>query len=239
MEKNALFLGGTKGLGLEMAKLAVAEEMEVMIAGRTAKECSLVNEGKALGARIDLTDGRNGIEPLLYFHRAFDVMVWSAGIHQQGSFTDLGVEDVARYTRTHFEGPVAILANFLKANKTAMKPCHLVVIGSSSAYKARADQSVYCALKAAKAQLARALGKELPGEKSIPGSKVLLAHPGGMNTPFWKGREDQAVGFMDPAAVAAIIWEYMKQQTEPFCEIHIDRQSDGSAKLDVGTRMPE
>lgn len=231
---ETFILGGTKGLGLELARIAIANNMSVTIAGRTADECELVKSGSASGAYCDLEMPN----PLSLFPlaTAYGLIIWSAGIHHQGSFLDLDAIAIERYARNHLIGPANALARLLNENKKLKKPCHLVVIGSSSSYAIRDDQAIYGALKAGKAQLARNLGRELPNE--LPGSKVLLAQPGGMATPFWAGREHMAEKFMNPSDVARVIWSEMARQTESFLEIHIDRQPDKSPKLEFGSRTP-
>lgn len=232
MSQLALFLGGTKGLGYEMAKIAVAEGMRVTVVGRTAKACPLVTEGRALALERDLS----APHPWHFPDSAYDLIVWTSGIHQQGSFLDLTFEEIGHLCRVHLQGPMAAIADLLRSNRNVRQPCHLVVVGSTSAYQARDDQAVYGALKAAKAQLARNLGRELPA--AVPGSKVLLASPGGMKTPFWEGREHISLNFMDPDAVARVIWNEMQSQADPFREINIIRQPDRTPKLEVGPKTP-
>ncbi|MEK7116055.1 MAG: SDR family NAD(P)-dependent oxidoreductase [Patescibacteria group bacterium] len=236
MSESALFLGGTKGLGLELARLAIGEGISATIAGRTAADCSLVRERKAKGVSIDL--GSSDPSSLSIAYGAYDLLVWTAGVHAQGSFiSSLPQTDFWRVCRTHLEGPIDVLTRIFSANCLQKRPCHLVVVGSTSSYRTRDDEALYGALKAAKAHLARNLGRELPRE--IPGSKVLLANPGGMATPFWEGREEKAVGFMDPAVVARVLWAEVRRQESSFLEIQILRQPDRSPKVEYGPRMPE
>src|SRR3989338_8226375 len=182
MTRNALFIGGTKGLGHALSQLAIADLCDVSIAGRTAHKCDLVREGRAMPFIVDL--------------ESEDMRPW-----------------------------------------VSMVQYDLIVIGSSSAYRVRTDESLYGALKAAKAQLARNLGKELP--RDLPGSKVLLANPGGMATPFWDGRDRDVSSFMDPKDVARVIWDEVRRQDTPFLEIQVIRQADRSPKVEYGPRLPE
>ena len=234
MSRSALFLGGTKGLGLELARLAIGEGISATIAGRTAAACSLVRERGAESLPLDLAN----VSPTLALPaQPFEYIVWTAGVHVQGPFASLQASKIEHACRMHVEGPIVLLTRLLRVNQARRRPCHLVVVGSTSSYRTRDDEALYGALKAAKAHLARNLGRELPRE--IPGSKVLLANPGGMATPFWEGREEKAVGFMNPAAVAQVLWTEVRRQETPFLEIQILRQPDRSPKVEYGPRMPE
>jgi NAD(P)-dependent dehydrogenase (short-subunit alcohol dehydrogenase family) len=234
--KKALFLGGSKGLGLEMAKLAVNEDRKVTIAARSVLECELYKRtvGGVTAMPIDLE--AQPILPITHLG-PYDLIVWTAGAYQEGSLLDLNAEDVDRMVANHVAGPAKFLLPNLRKNRELKTPVQLVVVASSTSYRVRMGEGLYGTVKAAKAQFARTLGKELP--ETVPGSKVMLAHPGGMRTPFWDGRGRDTSTFMDPAAVAKLIWDAMKAQKASFDEIHVDRQPDGSASLARGVRPPQ
>jgi NAD(P)-dependent dehydrogenase (short-subunit alcohol dehydrogenase family) len=231
--KNALFLGGSKGLGLELARLAVAEGYRVTIAARSVLDSPLYKEDRALAMPLDLED--DTIIPLTHLG-PFDLIVWVAGRYQEKRLLDLEPEEIRGICRNHIEGPSMFLLPHLRKNRGTAHALRLIIVASSGSYRIRTGEGLYGPLKAAKAQLARTLGKEVP--ETIPGSKVLLANPGGMNTPFWEWRDRDVSSFMDPIAVARMIWDAMNAQIEPFAEIHIDRQPDGSPKFDHGPRLP-
>lgn len=233
--QTALFLGGTKGLGLELARRAVKEDWDVTVAGRTADTCPLVLERTARPFVIDLEVPQT----VSVWSRlgTNDLIVWSAGIYQEGPFSGLLRKAISRYCYNHLIGPVSLLTEALDHNIQEQRPCHVVIIGSTSAFVSRVDETLYGALKAAKAQLARGLGKELP--RDLPGSKVTLANPGGMATPFWDGRDRDISRFMDPAAVADAIWREVREQTVPFREFRVIRQPDRSPRIEDGPQMPE
>jgi len=234
MKKNALFLGGTTGLGCELARLAIADHWNATVAGRLPGICPLVADGSAEPMRLDLEDGEGDFTSV---QEPFNLIAWTAGVYQAGPFLDLDGDETDRSAKIHFTGPIHVLATLLRRNQDCGTPCHLIVVGSTSSYIARPDESVYGALKAAKAQLARALGKELP--RDLPGSKVLLACPGGMATPFWEERDRDVSAFMDPAAVARAMWRIAMAQTDPFLEIRVLRQPDRNPKVEYGPQLPQ
>ncbi|MEK7473247.1 MAG: SDR family oxidoreductase [Patescibacteria group bacterium] len=235
--KKALFLGGSKGLGLEMAKLALDEDWKVTIAARSALECELYKKAAGGVTAMPLDLEARLIKPITHLG-PYGLIVWTAGAHQEGTLLDLHAEDIDRMVANHLAGPAKFLLPNLSKSRELKTPVQLVVVASSTSYRVRMGEGLYGAVKAAKAQFARMLGKELP--ESVPGSKVLLAHPGGMNTPFWDGRDQPKLkGFMDPKAVAQVIWNEMKAQITSFDEIHIDRQSGGVPKLVREIRAPK
>lgn len=237
MHRKALFIGGTKGLGLEMARCAINDGIRVTVLGRDADNCPLVLEERAfpIARAFPIVMDLAKEHPVTSLSKLteFDVIVWVAGIYQQGSFIDLDPADIVQHCRVQLQSPVTLISFLLKWNKERQKPCHLITIGSTSAYKSRVDETLYDGLKAAKAQLTRALGKELP--RDLPGSKVTLACPGGMATPnFWNGHNQDTSKFMDPADVARVIWNETRTQTKDFHEFRVMRQPDRSAKIEHG-----
>ncbi|MBU1907806.1 hypothetical protein KKF59_01590 [Patescibacteria group bacterium] len=215
-----------------MAKIALKEGWAITVAGRTSCACSIVVEGLAAGFLLDLEDGAPR-----ELSKAFDLIVWTAGAYQEGPIIGLSRGDIRSICRNHLEGPVSFLVPILQKNRELGRPVFLIVVASSSSFRVRTNEGLYGTNKAAKAQLARTLGQELPS--LIPGSRVLLANPGGMATPFWDGRGRDTSGFMDSNAVAACIWDEMQSQNVPFKEIHVVRQSDKSPKVEYGARLPE
>ncbi len=173
---------------------------------------------------------------ILDLHRSFRIthVFWVAGIHRKQQFMSATNEDVDLMTRTHFTGPVNILRECFR--RAWRGPINLVTIASTSSYRVRDNETLYCALKAAKAHFTRNFARELA--RDLPGSKTLLVNPGGMNTDLLKGTADVS-NFMDPAVVAKLIWDRIASQTLPFEEMNILRQDDGSPKVILGPQTPE
>lgn len=233
--KSALVIGGTKGLGLELANRAVDGGMSVTVLGRNPASCPLVMTGEASAIKLDLEQPPEGFSMDLI--GPFDLIFWVAGVYQFGPFFQITSREIERLFRVHLTGPMHILRDLFYKSKQEQRPCHLVVVASTSSYRAREDESIYDATKAAQAQFARVLGKELP--RDIPGSKVLLANPGGMATPFWDGRDRDVSNFMRPEDVAWAIWVATLPQEVSFLEVQVLRQPDRSPRIEYGPRMPE
>lgn len=231
----ALILGASKGLGLEIAKETKHRSMVAVCVSRSHKTSPLVEMHKGLfWYQADIVDPTAAID-ILELHRTFPIthVFWVAGIHRKQRFDDASYDDVDVMTRTHFTGPVNILRKCIQ--QVWGGPIHLVTVASTSSYRMRENETLYCALKAAKAHFTRNFAAELA--RDLPGSKTLLVNPGGMRTGFVKGIDDSK--WMDPAVVAKIIWDRVAAQTKSYEEINILRQPDGSPQVVDGPQTPE
>lgn len=230
-----LILGASKGLGLEIAKETVRRSMIAVCVSRSQPDTFAWADKDRVWRQADIADPAAAFD-ILKLHREFPIthVFWVAGIHRKGPIRDANYEDVGVMTRTHFTGPVNILrACFRNAWRS---PIHLVTVASTSSYRMRENETLYCALKAAKAHFTRNFAAELA--RDLPGSRTLLVNPGGMRTDFLKGFADVS-NWMDPAVVAKIIWDRVAAQTKIFEEINLLRQPDGSAKVVEGPQTPE
>jgi len=238
---ESLILGGTKGLGLELARESSRLGILPIICGRSVYEDS-VSKNFPPGAErlsLDLADDypdRN----LNYVRRMAEegktsYFFWNAGIFSRKSFTLTDEKKMDIMINIHLRGPLRAILEFHRAQKN---PYHLVVIASTSSWRLRENETIYCALKAAKAAFARNFAGELA--RDLPGSKVTLVNPGGLKTPnFWSESGQDISKFMEPETVAKIIWDEVRKQTEVFKEIQIIRNDDGSPRLEYGPKLPE
>lgn len=231
----ALILGASKGLGLEIAKETVRRSMVAVCVSRSAVSTyGNLPEGW-VSHKADIADPTAVID-ILELHRELPIthVFWVAGIHRKQQIMAATYEDVDLMTRTHFTGPVNILRECF--GRAWRSPIRLVTVASTSSYRMRENETLYCALKAAKAHFTRNFAAELA--RDLPGSKTLLVNPGGMRTDFLKGVADVS-NWMDPAAVAGIIWDRVAAQTKSYEEINILRQPDGSPQVVDGPQTPE
>lgn len=137
--------------------------------------------------------------------------------------------------QVNLRGPLDTLKLF---NELRPEPYHLIIIASTSSWKLRENEALYCALKAATAAFARQYIVELMRDR--PGSKVTLFNPAGMRTEnFWEGSGQSMDGFMDPAVVAERIWGEVVLQQHPFMEYQIMRDDRGTPSLEYQTKRPE
>jgi NAD(P)-dependent dehydrogenase (short-subunit alcohol dehydrogenase family) len=118
--KSVLIFGGSRGLGLEIARQLAGEGAYVTLAARDAEELEraridLDDRGfSATTIPCDIRDRRDveaAIQRVITEHGAIDVLINDAGIIQVGPVELMTVADFENAMATHFWGPLyAILA---------------------------------------------------------------------------------------------------------------------------------
>lgn len=211
-----IILGGTSGLGLEMARQLRKNGKRVLVLGKTHNaqehgegfplDVYYSEQVEAAPARIEQILGGDAIEQF----------VWAAGYGWRGNFEDQ--PDARSMAEVNFAGPLPLVQWAWRKMAHQNQKSVLTIIGSTSSVKARGDEAVYVATKHAQAGLARSLGMQAD-EQKLP-VKVALFLPGAMKTPFWNGRELPVdyLFFNDPAKVAAHIITAVNHQQQPFLE---------------------
>lgn len=211
-----IILGGTSGLGREMALQLRAAGKRVVVLGKTHNQIEH-GEGFALDVyypeqvneacqRLDRLIGEEEIQQF----------VWAAGYGWRGNFEDQG--DARSMAEVNFAGPLPLVQWAWHKMAQQQTQSTLTVIGSTSSIKARADEAVYVATKHAQAGLARSLGLQAE-EQHLP-VRVALFLPGAMKTPFWQWRDKPKdyQNFNDPVKVASHILAAVSRQYQPYLE---------------------
>jgi 3-oxoacyl-[acyl-carrier protein] reductase len=211
-----IILGGTSGLGREMAQQLRAQGRRVLVLGKTHNP-EEHGEGFALDVYYpeQVQAACNRMEQLLNGDD-IEQFVWSTGYGWRGNFEDQS--DARAMAEVNFAGALPMVQRAWRKMIQQDRKSSLVVIGSTSSVKARSDEAVYVATKHAQAGLARSLGMQAD-EQNLP-VKVALFLPGAMKTPFWNGRErpNDYMFFNDPAKVAEHILNATQHQQQPFLE---------------------
>jgi short-subunit dehydrogenase len=213
-----LILGGTHGLGREIALALKAEGEETFVIGRTYSEAS-----DGLGAVLDLSD-TEAVEAFIetLTHKTIVGFYWVSGYGYNGDFAKQPTPK--QMINVNFANVVPLAQIIWKKQLKSDKPTHFVVISSTTGTKARADEAVYAAAKHAQVGFARSLGLE--SERLKIKIKVALFLPGGMRTPFWDGNTpDGYENFLDPKKVAARVVSRARDQADYFLEDRIERGS--------------
>ena len=211
-----IILGGTSGLGREMARQLRESGKRVLVLGKTHNaqehgegfqlDVYYPEQVEAAPARIEQIMGDDNVEQF----------VWAAGYGWRGNFEDQS--DAHSMAEVNFAGALPLVQWAWRKMARQNQKSVLTIIGSTSSVKARADEAVYVATKHAQAGLARSLGMQAD-EQKLP-VKVALFLPGAMKTPFWNGRELPAdyVFFNDPAKIATHIINAIEYQQQPYLE---------------------
>ncbi|GEM_PF-1219359 len=239
---KALILGGTDGLGRQLALEAAKNSLWPVVTGRRSVLGDKELREICSAIRLDLSKDKSVNDGLAilrhWFQSDVGYVFWNAGVFLRKPMHSVSPDDIDRMINVHLRGPMKFLQGFHKMQE---RPYHLVVIASTSSWRVRVDETLYCALKAAKAAFARNFARELVGD--LFKSKVTLVNPGGMKTPnFWEPSGQDISGYMDPKEVAEIIWREVllqKDRDEPYHEVQILRNEDGSPRVEYGPKLPE
>ena len=196
---NALVVGGTSGLGLEIAR-DLSEHHQVIISGRHNP-----HENWLEYHELDLAQGQAMSEAIGKFVMKLpeiEVFVFAPGFFQEGRVTDLSDEDIEQMIDVGSRSLVYLVREILNKQK---KLNELVTITSTSEWTPRQKEPVYNFTKAAAAHFSNGLAEDGRIEK------VLVAGPAGMDTPFWTDEQRASLGeLMDPADVAEAIMNLRK-----------------------------
>jgi NAD(P)-dependent dehydrogenase (short-subunit alcohol dehydrogenase family) len=184
--KTALITGGNSGIGLETARLFIAEGARVAITGRnkTSLDAAARELGEnAIALQAEVTDVAALEAAVAETARRFgklDIVFANAGI---GGATPLGQttpEDFRRITDINLNGVFfTVQAALPQLNDGAS-----VILNSSVHATLGAPQ--WAAYAAAKAGV-RAMGRVLAAELSPRGIRVNVVTPGATSTPIWEG----------------------------------------------------
>jgi short-subunit dehydrogenase len=196
---RSLVVGGTSGLGLEIAKLLKKRGDEVIITGRKNPEIKGLQFQKL---RLDTgQDLAKNIEAFVEALPLIDTFVYSAGFYQEGTLTDLGDQDIARMLDVGMHAPIWFTRELLQ-NQGEIK--ELIAITSTAQFVPRDKEIIYGAVKAGFAQFVNSLSLDARVKK------VLVAAPGGIKTKFWQATRTDTSTFNDPSWVAREIVDALR-----------------------------
>lgn len=162
--KRTLITGGTSGIGLETARLFLAEGAEVAITGRRRE--ALAAAGRELGGEVWLVESDAAdveaqgslAEQVRMRWGRLDVLYVNAADVTLQPFEAWDPAAFDRVIATNLKGPfflIQALAPILG------KSASIILCGSVSAYAGFPNNTVYAASKAALLSLARTLSREL------------------------------------------------------------------------------
>ncbi|MBI4232620.1 SDR family NAD(P)-dependent oxidoreductase [Candidatus Peregrinibacteria bacterium] len=190
MEKAALVVGGTSGLGLQLA-LGLVPMYKVTVTGRKDPQDSRlsfayldINPRESLSQKLDAVVSNS---------RHLDLLVYAAGFYQEGKIDILSDEEITKMAYVGFNAPVMLLQRILKRQQSLPG---FIAITSTSQWTPRLLEPVYTGVKAGLGMLASSLSLDSRIEKT------LVVAPAGMATEFWAGTGRDMTSMLDPAWVA-------------------------------------
>ncbi len=207
---TVLVTGGASGLGAAVvATLREAGAVPVVL-DRTPPESGVDHVVVDLADRLATEEAvgsaaRDGV----------DGVVTCAGIDSCGRLEDVESDDWERVIQVNLLGTVRVVRAALPGLK--LRHGRVVTVASTLGIRAVGDATAYCASKFGVVGFTRSLAAETAGEIG-----VTLLIPGGMETPFFDGRDEQYKPPPDaklnrPADVARTVLFALEQP--PGCEI--------------------
>ncbi|WP_299496634.1 SDR family NAD(P)-dependent oxidoreductase [uncultured Shewanella sp.] len=220
-----MITGASSGLGAALAKNYALDNEHLFLTGRNPQRLKQIAQQLQSTQPIniypaDLSNPQD-IKPL------FDALPCTPAklIHCAGSGLFGAIEtqdptDIKQLIDNNVTSCIYVLQEAVKRYKD--KPLSLVIIMSSAAQTAKANESTYCAAKWAVKGFISALKLEL---KASP-INIIAVYPGGMDTSFWStsGTQQDTRTFMQ-ASEAALMLKHALIDTEKgyISEISIDR----------------
>jgi len=187
--KHVLITGGSKGLGLELARELFTQGAKVSIAARdpvalrTAQTyiTRKAEVKEVLTIEMDVTSEESvskGVSNAIKSHGPIDVVIANAGASAPGYFRELPLKTFRSAMDLNYFGTL----NVIKAVTPQMierKSGRIVIVSSGAALCGYIGYSTYCPTKYA----IRGLGVVLRNEFLPYNIKVHIAYPGNMDTP--------------------------------------------------------
>lgn len=219
-----VILGGTSGLGWELAGRLRDRGQRVFVMGREY-DSSEHNEGLSVDLFYpeSVENAIKVIESSLV-GQSVKAFVWAAGYGYRGDFADQ--PDVRSMAEVNFAGALPIVQWAWRQMSSQSDPTKMVVLGSTSGVRVRPDNAVYVATKHAQTGFARALGEE--SARLATSVRVHLFVLGGMKTPFWdwmstQPDDEEYSTFNDPTKVADKIIETIDAGHDYYTETLLEK----------------
>lgn len=207
--RRILLTGASSGLGRELARGLAGPGVTLCLSGRRMEALEAVaQELRAKGAevetaQVDLTDiaaAEAWVDAVAY--APVDLALLNAGMFD-GRGVDGKLESPRRAAiqiETNLTAPT-VLALRLADHMRAAGRGTILFVSSLSAFANQADAPSYCASKAGITAFARALREDLAPD----GVRVVIAHPGNIETPQTEVHRGPLPGIMPADQAAATI----------------------------------
>jgi NAD(P)-dependent dehydrogenase (short-subunit alcohol dehydrogenase family) len=180
---RVLVVGGSSGIGLGIARGALAAGAAVTIASRSQEKLTAAREagGAALRTAVLDTADEAGIESFFAAEAPFDHVVVSSAETPFGPVRKLALDDARRAMESKFWGAYRIA----RAARITERGS-LTLISGTFSERPSATSVLQGAINAALEGLARGLALELSP------IRVNTVSPGLIDTPIWSGMDDAA-----------------------------------------------
>lgn len=191
--RRLIVSGGASGIGLAVARMAVARGARVALLDRDtaalAEAVRLLGEA-ALALECDVSDApavRTAVDRAAQWLGGVDALVNSAGIDALKSLEATSDEEWARVLAVNLTGPMLVCRAALPHLRAAGGGS-IVNIASGAGLRPLPNRTAYCASKAAVIMF----GKSLAIETAADGIRVNAVCPGAIDTPLFRTSYENA-----------------------------------------------
>lgn len=212
--KSVVITGGSRGLGLEMARRFAAEGARLTLLARDGEELERARmelterEGDVRVRRCDVTDpndAKRAIDYVIKTRGRIDVLINNAGVIQVGPFENMTLADFEDAMKVHAWGPLHLIRAAVPYMRW-QKGGRIVNITSVGAVVAVPHLLPYCMSKFALHGLSEGLRSELAGYNI----RVTTVVPGLMRTgshvnAFFKGQHEKEFAWFALSAAAPLL----------------------------------
>ena len=182
--KTALITGGSEGLGLELAKMLLAQGAYVIICGRNkdklAKAETILNNKNLRSFECDISNPQS-VAMMMKNITNLDILINNAGVYIQGALESHSIKDINYMIDINSKGVIFTTKYALPLLKRA-KEGLIINISSIRGIEFEANRSVYSSSKSAIWGFTESLKIEL----SDTNIKVMGLYPARMNTDLHK-----------------------------------------------------
>lgn len=198
-----MVVGGTSGLGLELAKKYTKAGNKVIITGRHDPKIDQIDFIKLDLSKEPLASKIKTLIMGHYLHMwRVDVLIYAAGYYQEGTITDLSEKEIEEMINVCARGLVYFTKYLLEKQG---KLNELITITSTSQWTPRKLEPIYNFAKSAAGHFTNALAED--GRIK----KVMVVGPSGMKTDFWRTiNHPEWDKFLEPSWVVKQITDAQK-----------------------------
>ena len=215
---TVLVTGGSSGLGAAVARAVKEDGGRPLVLDRAWPDPQTLDVPEGDVEIVDLADARSAesaVRELIGRAGALDAVVTCAGTDACGRFDDVDPVEWDRVVHVNLIGTAAVVRAALPWLMSSGG--RVVTVASTLGLRVLSDATAYCASKFGVIGFSRALAVEMQGRLGVT---TLI--PGGMQTAFFDGRDEQYRPRPDaklnrPEDVAAAVLFALRQP--PGCEV--------------------
>lgn len=219
----AVVSGGTKGIGRAISELFLAQGMKVYISSRSKdpdfSHPDLMQFETDLSTKEGVTDFANFIKSN---ETEVDILVNNVGVFIPGSLMDEEDGMFELQVNTNLGSTYHLTRSLISEIRTSENP-YIFNICSTASITPYMNGGSYCISKYAQLGFTKVLREELKPEK-IRVSAVL---PGATMTNSWEGTDLPSERFIQPDAIAQLIWSAYQLPANTVMEEILVRPMDG------------